>query len=209
MFAFLILVTSAIQLLILNLNYTRDRKRLENLQTSAKLVAWGPRFRSIEAGLKNDNLALYNKNVIVANEKRVRVPLSGSDMPPLPELKQGEDEKAYWDADERLIRKIMAKRTSNSDSETPRRFIDALVTKEGVSVMDPSTKEWIPLDESAAPKPTAKSTWPFSLASTIAAKLGLGQQGSTPSVAIDENQAASSSDPVVSNGGKKKNKKKQ
>lgn len=204
----MVLVTSSIQLLILNLNYTRDRKRLENLQTSAKLIAWGPRFRSIEAGLKNDNLALYNKNVIVANEKKVRVPLSGFDMPPLPALKEGEDEKAFWDADEKLVRKLMAKGTSNSDSEAPRRFIDALVTKEIVSVMDPSTKEWVPLDESAAPKPTAKSTWLFSLASMIAAKVGFGQQNLS-GVAIDKDQEVSSSEPVVNNGGKKKNKKKQ
>lgn len=205
--AFLILVTSSIQLLVKHLNYTRDRKRLENLQTSAKLLAWGPRFRSIEAGLRNDNLAAHNKNIIVPAEKRVRVPLSGFDLTPLTPKAAGEDEKEYWDNDEKLVRKLMAKAASNgSDSEGPRRFIDALVTKEAVFIMYPGSKEWIPLDENAAPKPTARDTWPFTLASAVAGKVGFGQQKASAAIDADD---ATDPTPVVGGGKKKNNKKRQ
>jgi hypothetical protein len=204
---FLILVTSAIQLLVKHLNYTRDRKRLENLQTSAKLLAWGPRFRSIEAGLRNDNLATYNKNIIVSSEKKVRVPLSGFDLSPLASKAEGEDEKEYWDNDEKLIRKEMAKSASTgSECEGPRRFLEALVTKEVVFVMDPSSKEWIPLDENAAPKPTARDTWPFALVDLLAAKVGLGHREAPVAVASDEADTATV---ASSSATKKKNKKRQ
>jgi DnaJ family protein C protein 1 len=205
--AFLVLVTSSIQLLVKHLNYTRDRKRLENLTTSAKLLAWGPRFRSIEAGLENDNLAAYNKNIIVPAEKKVRVPLSGFDLTPPAPKTEGMDEKEYWDNDEKLVRKLMAKSASNgSEPEGPRRFIDALVTKEAVFIISPGSKEWIPLDENAAPKPTAKDTWPFTLALAVAAKVGYGQQG-TPTAISTEDEIDPA--PVVNGGKKKKNKKRQ
>lgn len=172
---------------------------------SAKLLAWGPRFRSIEAGLKNDDLAKHNKNVIVAGEKKVRVPLSGFDLPTLPTMKEGEDEKEYWDADERLVRKMMARGAlGQADMGAPRRFIDALVTKELVLVMDPVTKDWVPLDEDAAPKPTAKNTWPFALASAVIAKVA-GGQGEVPLATTDDGDKAAS----TANGSRKKNKKKQ
>lgn len=207
----MVLVTSSIQFLVLNLNYSRDQKRLEDLQTSAKLLAWGPRFRSIESGLKNDNLASYNKNVIIAVEKKVRVPLSGFNLPALPAKTGGEDEKEYWDSDEKLVRKAMAKGTSGQaggDSSGPRRFIDALVTKEMVFVLDPEVKDWVPLDENAAPKPTIKSTWPFSLTYWIMAKAGLGPHaGVSPASRGEED--ANDAVHLTTNGGKKKNKKKQ
>ncbi|UZJ52422.1 hypothetical protein CBS101457_001742 [Exobasidium rhododendri] len=212
-FVFLILVTASIQFLVLHLNYQRDRKRLEDLQTSSKLLAWGPRFRSIESGLKHDNMAEYNKNVIIAGEKKVRVPLSGLDLPALPAKKSGEDEKEYWDNDEKLIRKAMAKGTSTQNAGEcggPRRFIDALVTKEMVFVMEPSSKEWVPLDENAAPKPSAKSTWPFSLANSLLAKAGLGREGNASSETEEEIKTpAATASAVASNGMKKKNKKRQ
>lgn len=215
---FLTLMTSAIQLVILNLNYRRDSKRLNMLIANAKLLAWGPRFRSIEAGLAIDGTDEHNKNIIVAPEKKVRVPLSGIDIPPLAPrgAASADDDAAYWDNDEKAVRKAMATRGVSSNMAEcgggGRKHIDALVTRdEGVFIMDPSSNAWMPLDASDAAKPSWLDTWPCTTARSVLAKAG-GGSGSAPSSMDDgtTGQAEGYTVPDQPGSGKKnKNKKKK
>lgn len=208
--AFLILVTASIQLVVKRLNHARDKSRLEALQTSAKLSAWGPRFRSIEAGLKNDTLHVHNKNVIVAAEKKVKIQLTGVELQPLAPLRPTDNEKEYWDEDEKAVRKAMAKSASHQHAgdccDGPRRPIDALVTKDMVFVMPPGSKEWVPLDDQAAPKPTAKDTWPFTVVYSILNVVGGSKTGEST---VPETEDEVSSLTNTPNSKKNKNKKQQ
>jgi curved DNA-binding protein CbpA len=212
-FVFLALVTAGIELVIKRINYTRDRKRLDALIMTAKVLAWGPRFRSIEAGLKADKSDdLNNKGVIVPPEKRVRVPLSGLDVPPLAPKRADEDERAYWDNDEKAVRKAIAANSVNSaccsGDSAPRKQIDAMVTRESeVFIMDPYTNDWVPLDDTAAPKPSMLDTWPARMLGNCAA-LVTGKRSDNVDVNQDANGATDNMAVAAGSPKKKGNKKK-
>lgn len=214
---FLILVTSAIELVIKSLNYKRDQNRLKSLITTAKVLAWGPRFRSIEEGLKTGDNS-QNKNVIVPGEKKVRVPLSGLDIPELVPRKPDEDETFYWNNDEKAVRKAIATGTSANNNAaleygSSRRYVDALVTRESeVLIMDPVSKEWTQLDLESAQKPTFSHTWAFNLARGIASKFVPRSSEGTSNLGTEsnDNDASNATSEVNgSNSKKRKNKKKQ
>lgn len=143
--AFLAMLSAGVQHLVRMLNWRRDAARLDRLRRSAQLVAWGPRFQSEPKD----------------GSKRVRVPLSGfPGLPPAP--RAGADGNVDWDAAEREVRQTMS--SGGAQAGPGVRMVDALVTPEMVFVLDPATGEQLPLDESAAPRPTLMDTWPFRLA---------------------------------------------
>ncbi|MCO5589977.1 hypothetical protein L7F22_043946 [Adiantum nelumboides] len=214
---FLVLITSTIELVIKTINYKRDQERLKSLITTAKVLAWGPRFRSIEDGLKTGDNS-QNKNVIVPGEKKVRVPLSGLDIPEITPRKPEEDETAYWDNDEKAVRKAIAAGTSANNNSaleygSTRRYADALVTRESeVLIMDPVSKEWTPLDLSSNPKPSFSNTWSFNLVRGIVAKVVPSSGGGAIHSELqgsDNNASNAVSSVDGSSSKKRKNKKKQ
>lgn len=166
---FLTAVTAAVHFLVLNLNYNRDKRRLVTLRNTAKVLAWGPRYRSIEAEISKGGELKLNKGVIIPAEKKVRLPLGGIDIPDPSPTSADEDEASYWDNDEKAIRKALSsKGNSVIDNGGSRKSIDALVIRDGaVFVLDPSNQEWMPLDDSATRKPTMASTWPFALVTQL------------------------------------------
>ena len=117
---------------------------MDRLRRSAQLVAWGPRFQSIEADAKSPS------------EKKVRVPLSGFDLPPAPSAKGG---KVDWDEEESKIRKAMAAGLNGGQAQA--RTVDVLVSPTSVLVHDKLSDEWLSLNEDSVHIPTLRDTWPF------------------------------------------------
>lgn len=180
---FIIAATSGVQLLIKMINWRRDVSRLESLRTTAKIMAWGPRFRFFDERLKQGDPLDFT---VVHTEKRVRIPLSSFyELPPFAKKPDGEID---WEEDEKNVRKAISKgassTTSTGERATGPRMIDAKVTKDNVFICEPGTKDnWLPLDvDSGAPRPTIRDTWAVGLVLNSLSKIGMGPKAATEEV---------------------------
>ncbi|CAO1623693.1 unnamed protein product [Parajaminaea phylloscopi] len=158
----LVVLSSVVELLVKRINYTRDKKRIEDLKKGALLAAWGPRFfQAIVPGAPP--LAK-----LPPSEKKVKVPINaGATLPSTPSKEDVEGNKVDWDQLEKTVRSAAAATTACCGSSAPQRSIDVLVSREEdgeavVWVTDEESGEWVELNAESALQgpPRLMHTWP-------------------------------------------------
>ncbi|PWN24999.1 DnaJ-domain-containing protein [Jaminaea rosea] len=187
---FLVLIATSMELLVKRVNYSRDAKRIHQLQRAARFIAWGPRFYQIWL----DPAA----PVRAPAEKKVRVSLNaGASLPPPPAHKDVAAGNVDWDAVERSVKQGVANPELAPQIGGP--ALDLLVTREpdGESIVwasDDATGEWTELnEESALHKPTMATLWPARLAKHLVSGGRKGQDpASQPAMPEDASSAKSS-----------------
>ncbi|SNX81640.1 related to ERJ5 - Type I membrane protein preserves the folding capacity of the endoplasmic reticulum [Melanopsichium pennsylvanicum] len=167
----ILLFTMAVEVGISRLTSGQERAKIERLKMSARLVAWGPRYQALLAGLLYDHVSSPSpalpKSKIPSVEKKVRVPITGfSQLPTFPSSTTIQNGSVDWDVQESLARLAISNATSpNAGEGAP--IVECVVHQQDVLLLDKFTGDYVRLDENDASPSTFTQTWPVRLVQAI------------------------------------------
>lgn len=162
----LALLSAAIQRVLQQYTYLRDKRRLETLRRSAVLLALGVGCETPLDFRPAPNGITKPKSV----ERKVRVPLGGfAGLPPVPVHVEEGKETETWATHERALKQVLATPAPAGTS----RAVEVLVSSSPEGHVDVqglvpgAPKERFPIDPEDLEQPSFQSTWPASLARRI------------------------------------------
>ncbi|CDR99748.1 hypothetical protein [Sporisorium scitamineum] len=160
----IVFLSMAVEVGISKLTSGLERRKIERLKMSARLVAWGPRYQAILASLFDETPAGVQPSKISQMEKKVRVPITGfPSLPAYPSAAAIKSGTVDWDVQEQLTRSVL----SNPAVSDGAPIVECLVHKDDVLLHDKFSQEWVKLDEDDAKPSGFHQTWPFRLVGAL------------------------------------------
>lgn len=190
-----VLLSMLVEVGVSRLTSGQERRKIERLKMSARLVAWGPRYQAILASLLYPTVPGMSPSKTALVEKKVRVPITG--FPNLPLFPTTPN--ADWDVQESLARTTLSSATTDGAP-----IVDCLVHKEDVLLHDKFTGEWVRLDENDAQPSGVWQTWPVRLGQALVNRVTGAHEDVLGEV--DEEEEKEEVGKKAKRGGKKKNK---
>lgn len=191
----IVLFSMAVEVGISKLTSGQERKKIEKLKMSARLVAWGPRYQAILASVlfTSDTPAGVPPSKIPQTEKKVRVPITGfaslPAFPPTHAIKAGDVD---WDVQEQLTRSLLSNPASSATDGVP--IVECRVKGDEVALYDKFSNEWVRLEEDDARPSGVLQTWPVRLVGALVNKVTgkhedvLGEVEEEDEVVLDEHE---------------------
>ncbi|CBQ67728.1 conserved hypothetical protein [Sporisorium reilianum SRZ2] len=159
----IVLFSMAVEVGISKLNSGQERRKIERLKMSARLVAWGPRYQALLASLLYPSSAPAGPtpSKLPQTEKKVRVPITGFPaLPAFPAPSAIAAGSVDWDVQEHLTRAVLSSPAVASDGAP---IVECKVHGQDVLLHDKFSDEWVRLDEADARACGVAETWPVRL----------------------------------------------